>query len=89
MANEPRSALIGGVALLVAGTAATVWGERTIFAFGERRRARGARFAHALPALALATLAAASLAGDLYMHWSMNHVRSHAPAARSDSRIHQ
>lgn len=41
MANEPRSALIGGVALLVAGTAATVWGERTIFAFGERRFSRG------------------------------------------------
>lgn len=41
MANEPRSALIGGVALLVAGTAVTVWGERTIFAFGERRFSRG------------------------------------------------
>lgn len=58
------AALAGGVALLAAGTAATVWGERAVFAFGERRRARGVRFAHALPALGLAALAAASLAVD-------------------------
>lgn len=51
------AAAAGGIA---AGTALTVWGEKAVFAFGERRRARGVRFAHALPALGLAALGAAS-----------------------------
>lgn len=57
----PTPALVaGGAALLAAGTALTVWGEKAVFAFGERRRARGVRFAHTLPALLLAGVAAAT-----------------------------
>lgn len=37
----------------------TILGERVIYAFGERRRARGVRLAHTLPALGLAALGAA------------------------------
>ena len=37
-------------------TAATVWAEKAIFRYGERRRARGASFGHTLPALGLAVL---------------------------------
>ncbi len=59
--NEaPGRALAIGTAALGIGTALTVLGEKAIFGFGERRRARGARFAHTLPALALGALGAVS-----------------------------
>lgn len=48
----------------VLGTVATVWGEKAVYAFGERRRARGVRFAHTVPALALGALAAVAVAVD-------------------------
>lgn len=54
----PPKLVVAGSALLIAGTAATIWGEKAVFALGERRRARGVRFAHTLPALGLAALAA-------------------------------
>lgn len=63
--DGPSPALVaGGLAALAGGVALSVWGEKAIFAFGERRRARGVRFAHALPAAGLAVLAAAVMALD-------------------------
>ncbi|MBK8461674.1 MAG: peptidase S9 [Nigerium sp.] len=58
--NPGRAAAVAGTVVAV-GTALTVAGERAIFAFGERRRARGVRCAHTLPALALGALAAAGV----------------------------
>lgn len=58
----PPAILAAGTAALAGSTAATVWGERAIFRLGERRRARGVRCAHALPALGLAALSALSVA---------------------------
>lgn len=58
----PPAILAAGTAALAGTTAATVWGERAIFRLGERRRARGVRCAHALPALGLAALSALSVA---------------------------
>jgi hypothetical protein len=47
-----RAALaVGGTAVAVAGT---IWGEKAIYARGERRRARGVRCAHTPAALAMA-----------------------------------
>ncbi|MDO5533720.1 MAG: hypothetical protein Q4F65_03605 [Propionibacteriaceae bacterium] len=57
--NEaPGKALAIGGTVLALGTALSVAGEKAIFAFGERRRARGVRFAHTLPALGLGVLGA-------------------------------
>lgn len=62
-----RPALIAVAAgATVAATAATVWAEKAIFARGERRRARGVRWAHTPFALVLA-LGTAALAG---VDWS-------------------
>lgn len=55
-----RAAAVAGAAVALS-TALTVAGERAIFAFGERRRARGARCAHTLPALVLGGIAAAGV----------------------------
>lgn len=57
---EPVKALGVGGAVVALTVALSVAGEKAIFAFGERRRARGARFAHALPALGLGVLGAVS-----------------------------
>lgn len=55
--NEHPMRVLGLGALGVGlTTAATVWAEKSIFRFGERRRARGAALAHTLPALGLAVL---------------------------------
>ena len=42
---------VGGTAVAIAGT---VWGEKAIYARGQRRRARGVRCAHTPAALAMA-----------------------------------
>lgn len=57
-------AMVGGLVVLGAGSAVTIWLEKVIFAAGERARARGVRCAHTpiAAALALAT-GAAALAG--------------------------
>ena len=58
MRERPGStAAVAGVTI-AASTALAVAGEKAIFAFGERRRARGVRGAHAAPALALGVMAA-------------------------------
>ncbi len=57
------AALIGGG--LVASTAFPVWAEKKSNARGERRRARGKRWAHAGPAVLWAALAAAGVAADV------------------------
>ena len=58
--------IAGAVALTAAATAGTVWGEKVIFAAGERSRARGDRCAHTplAAAQALATAAAALVDWD-------------------------
>lgn len=53
--DVPRPVLAGAAAAAaVAGTAATVWFEKVVFAAGERRRADGVRCAHTPLAAALA-----------------------------------
>lgn len=54
-----REVLGGALGGLIA-TVATVAVEKAIFAFGERRRARGRRLAHTLPALGLTALVVAT-----------------------------
>ena len=53
-----------GIGAAAAATAGTVWSEKAIFAYGERRRARGVRCAHTPMALALAVLSGASALVD-------------------------
>ncbi|HSN43894.1 MAG TPA: hypothetical protein VLR88_07535 [Propionibacteriaceae bacterium] len=53
-----------GVAGAALATAATVWGEKVVFAFGERRRAAGVRCAHTPAALALAVATGAAAVVD-------------------------
>ncbi|MFT3875654.1 MAG: hypothetical protein QM708_04430 [Propioniciclava sp.] len=55
--NPGKAAAIAAV-VVTAGTAVSVIGEKATFAFGERRRARGVRFAHTVPALVLGALTA-------------------------------
>ena len=55
-----RAAAVAGAAVAVSA-ALTVAGEKAIFGLGERRRARGVRCAHTLPALALGAFAAAGV----------------------------
>lgn len=62
--NANQSTLIGGVVLASLGL--TIAAEKAIFAFGERRRARGVRLAHTAPAIGLAGLVAAVAAADDY-----------------------
>jgi len=52
------------IGIVAAGTAATVWAEKLVFAAGERRRARGARWAHTPVAVALALLTGAAALPD-------------------------
>lgn len=56
--QQPWAAAIAGVAVTTS-IAFAVAGEKAIFAHGERRRARGVRGAHTVPALALGAIAAA------------------------------
>ena len=58
--GEPARALGVGAAAVGLTTAVTVWAEKAIFHFGERRRARGESFAHTLPAIGLAVLGGAA-----------------------------
>lgn len=53
-----------GVGAVAAATAGTVWSEKAIFAYGERRRARGARCGHTPLALVLAGATGASALVD-------------------------
>lgn len=55
--------IVAGAVVLTAGL--TVAGERFIYRLGERRRARGRRLAHTVPALVLAGLTAASVLPEL------------------------
>lgn len=52
------------VAATVAATAGTIWGEKAIYARGERLRARGVRCAHTPTAAALALATGAVALGD-------------------------
>ncbi len=61
---EPGKMLAIGAGMATAGIGLTVLGEKTAFAWGERRRARGVRWAHAAPAVALGALAAAGTLWD-------------------------
>lgn len=56
---------IGAGLGVVAVAALSVAAEKGIFAFGERRRARGVRFAHTVPALGWAVLAAGAVAAAM------------------------
>lgn len=56
----PGKSLGLGTAVIAMTVAGTVAGEKAIFGFGERRRVRGVRGAHTLPALALGVLGAAT-----------------------------
>jgi hypothetical protein len=61
-ADLPASTLAAlAVGATAAVTAATVWGEKLVFARGERRRAAGARWAHT-PAAAVLALASGAAA---------------------------
>lgn len=53
--------IAAGAALLAAGTALTVWGEKALFRRGERRRAEGVKWAHTRQAIPLAAAAAAAM----------------------------
>ena len=53
-----------GIGAAAAATAGTMWSEKAIFAYGERRRARGVRCAHTPIALLLAVLTGASALVD-------------------------
>ncbi len=56
-ANQaPGRALAVGLAAVGTGVGLTVLGEKAVFGFGERRRRRGVRGAHTVPALVLAAL---------------------------------
>lgn len=60
--DAPPAAIAAlGIGVLAASTALTVWAEKAIYAYGERRRARGVRGAHTLPAIGLAALTVATI----------------------------
>lgn len=59
---ERAAALLGSAAGL---TAVTIWGEKAIFGYGERRRERGVRCAHTPLALAMALATGAVLLVDV------------------------
>lgn len=63
--NEPLKTLGMGAVIVGLTTVLSVAGEKAIFRFGERRRTRGARGAHTVPALVLGALGAASAAVPL------------------------
>lgn len=56
-------AMAGGV--IAASIGVTVWGEKLIFGFGEKRREQGKRLAHSLPAAVIAAVSAIAVAADL------------------------
>lgn len=64
---SPQVLAIGG-AVLAAGAAATVWGEKAVYAFGERRRQRGRKLAHTIPAIALGVLSGLAIAIEPRTH---------------------
>lgn len=60
--NEaPGRAAVIGLGALGVGVGLTVLGEKAVYRFGERRRARGVRGAHAVPAAVLGALGAAGV----------------------------
>lgn len=63
--TEPAKTLALGTAIVGVTTAFSIAGEKAIFRFGERRRIRGVRGAHTVPALVLGALGAASAAVPL------------------------
>lgn len=63
--TEPVKTLAAGGAIVGLSTLLTVLGEKAIFRIGEKRRARGVRGAHTVPALVLGALGAASAAVPL------------------------
>lgn len=60
--TEPLKSLTLGATIIGLTTALTIAGEKAIFRFGERRRAKGVRGAHTVPAFVLGALGAASAA---------------------------
>lgn len=62
---KPVVVALGAVGLAVA-TVGTVWGEKFVYAFGERRRASGARCAHTPGAVVLA----AATGGAVLVDWA-------------------
>lgn len=63
--TEPAKSAAVGAAIVGLTTAFSIVGEKAIFRFGEKRRARGATGAHTVPALVLGALGAASAAVPL------------------------
>lgn len=59
--TDPAATLGMGVVIAGLTVALAAAGEKAIFAFGERRRARGVRGAHTVPALVWGALGAASV----------------------------
>lgn len=62
LSDPSRTALAVGSA--AAATAGTVWFEKAVFAYGERRRARGVQCAHTPLALAMAVATGAAVLID-------------------------
>lgn len=62
--RAPGRALAIGAVALGGGTALSVAGEKALFALGERRRARGVRWAHTLPALGWGVVAGVATLPD-------------------------
>lgn len=60
-ASATAALAVGATAVIVGGT---IWGEKAIYAHGERRRARGVRFAHTPAALAMAVVSGAAVLID-------------------------
>ena len=63
--TEPAKSAAVGAAIVGLTTAFSIAGEKAIFRFGEKRRARGATGAHTVPALVLGAQGAASAAVPL------------------------
>lgn len=59
--QNPGKAMAIAAVALTASVAATVLAEKKVFSWGERRRARGVKGAHTIPALALGALLAGSV----------------------------
>ncbi len=55
--TNPGKAVAVGAVALGAGVGATVWGEKAMFRWGQRRRAAGRRWPFGLPALIMGALA--------------------------------